>query len=311
MSLKACVIGIDGGGTKTHLLCTSLEGDVLAEVYGGSSNLCSNSYEAVRENFSELFEKMNEAIGEAVEILGVCLGTAGLIAVGAKEQLTEILTSLTKAPFIEVVGDMETALVANIEDEAGVLIISGTGAIGYGMDLNHHTYRSGGWGHIVGDEGSAYWIAMQGLRYALKGFDGRGSETALYEAFKTELGVESHQALISMIYQADFNKMKMASLSRMVAEVANQGDAVAQLVLKEAGCELAQLAISVIEKLTLNQLDVFKIVCAGSVLVNNDLVRSEFNGKIKVEYPQAQVMLIEKVAAWGAVKLAFKGVATK
>ena len=60
MSVKACVIGIDGGGTKTHLLCTSLEGDVLAEVYGGSSNLCSNSEQVVRTNLIELFEKMYE-----------------------------------------------------------------------------------------------------------------------------------------------------------------------------------------------------------------------------------------------------------
>ena len=311
MSVKACVIGIDGGGTKTHLLCTSLEGDVLAEVYGGSSNLCSNSEQVVRTNLIELFEKMYETLGEEVEVLGVCLGTAGLIAKGAKEQLTEMLTSLTKATVVEVVGDMETALIANIEDEAGVLIISGTGAIGYGMDLNHQTYRSGGWGHLVGDEGSAYWIAMQGLRYALKGYDGRGSETALYEALKKELGVESHQALISMIYQVDFNKMKMAALSRVVAQIADEGDEVARRVLKEAGDELAHLAISVIRKLNFIKLDGFKIICAGSVLVNNDLVRSEFNGKIKLEYPQAQVALIEKEAAWGAVKLAFKGATIK
>lgn len=311
MSVKACVIGIDGGGTKTHLLCTSLEGDVLAEVYGGSSNLCSNSAQMVRANLIELFERMYKTLGEEVEILGVCLGTAGLIAKGAKEQLTEMLTSLTKATVVEVVGDMETALVANIEDEAGVLIISGTGAIGCGMDLNHQTYRSGGWGHLIGDEGSAYWIAMQGLRYALKGYDGRGSETALYEAFKKELGVKSHQALISMLYQVDFNKMKMAALSRVVAQIADEGDEVARRVLKEAGDELSHLAISVIQRLKFSKLDDFKIICAGSVLVNNDLVRSEFNGKIKVEYPQAQVVLIEKEAAWGAVKLAFKGATIK
>ena len=71
------------------------------------------------------------------------------------------------------------------------------------------------------------------------------------------------------------------------------------------------MAISVIRRLKFSKLDDFKIICAGSVLVNNDLVRSEFNGKIKVEYPQAQVMLIEKEAAWGAVKLAFKGATIK
>lgn len=311
MKLKTCVIGIDGGGTKTHLLCTSLDGEVLAEVYGGSSNLCSNSYKIVYENLSGLFEKMYEALSEETEILSVCLGTAGLIAVDAKEQLTEMLKLLTRAPVIQVIGDMEPALIANVQDEAGVLIISGTGAIGYGMDLNQRTYRSGGWGHIVGDEGSAYWIAMQGIRYALRGYDGRGPKTELYEAFKSELGVTSHQAFISMLYQVDFNKLKMASLSRVVAQVAERGDEVAQIVLKEAGIELAQLAKSVIEKLKFSQLNDFKIVCAGSVLVKNNLVRSEFNGKIKEEYPQARVGLIETEAAWGAVKLALKGASTK
>lgn len=308
MSVKACVIGIDGGGTKTHLLCTSLEGDVLAEVYGGSSNLCSNSAQMVRANLIELFERMYKTLGEEVEILGVCLGTAGLIAKGAKEQLTEMLTSLTKATVVEVVGDMETALVANIEDEAGVLIISGTGAIGCGMDLNHQTYRSGGWGHLVGDEGSAYWIAMQGLRYALKGYDGRGSETALYEAFKKELGVKSHQALISMLYQVDFNKMKMAALSRVVAQIADEGDEVARLILKEAGDELAYLCASIIKKMKLDDLGDFKIICSGSVLVKNNLVRCEFSDKMKIWYPCVNIQLIDQEAAWGAVKLALKGV---
>lgn len=311
MNLKTCVIGIDGGGTKTHLLCVSLDNEVLAEAYGGSSNLCSNSYEKVYKNLNGLFEMMHEMLAEEVEIVAVCLGTAGLIAMNSKEQLTEMLKIFTKAPVIEVVGDMEPALVANIGDEAGVLIISGTGAIGYGIDLNHQTYRSGGWGHLVGDEGSAYWIAMRGIRYALKGYDGRGPKTELYEAFKSELGAMSHQAFISMIYEVDFNKQKMAALSQVVGQLADQGDKVAQIVLKEAGIELAQLAKSVIEKLKFDQLNNFKIVCAGSVLVKNRLVRSEFNGKIKEVYPQARVGLIETEAAWGAVKLALKGASIK
>lgn len=85
------MIGIDGGGTKTHLLCVDMEGAILAEVYGGSSNLCSNSEEMVRQYLEVLISDMRLSLNEEVEIISICLGTAGLIADRAHEQLTEML----------------------------------------------------------------------------------------------------------------------------------------------------------------------------------------------------------------------------
>lgn len=307
--MRQCVIGIDGGGTKTHLLCVDREGDILAEVYGGSSNLCSNSEERVRQYLEVLISDMRLALNEEVEIISICLGTAGLIAERSHERLTEILRELFGNIAIQIVGDMETALVANMDHEAGVLVISGTGAIAYGMDLNQETYRSGGWGHLVGDEGSAYWIASQGLRRALKSFDGRGQLTDLYKAFKSYLNCQNHSELVAMIYSPMFNKSKMADLARVVGEVALEGDQIAIQILQEAGIELAHLGASVIRKLTLDDLAQFKVITAGSVLLNNEFVQDSFREALLKLYPQSNIIPIQKSAAYGAVKLAIKAIA--
>ena len=306
--MKQCVIGIDGGGTKTHLLCVDMEGIVLAEVYGGSSNLCSNSEDMVRQYLEVLISDMKLSLNEEVGIVSICLGTAGLIADRANERLTEMLRELLGDIVVQIVGDMETALIANIDDEAGVLVISGTGAIAYGMDLNQKTYRSGGWGHLVGDEGSAYWIAAEGLRRALKSFDGRGKMTDLYEAFKSYLNCQNHSELVSMIYRSTFNKSQMADLARVVGEVAEDGDRIAIQILQEAGIELAHLGASVIRKLRLDDLNQFKVITAGSVLLNNEFVQDSFRETLLALYPQSKVIPIQKSAAYGATKLALDAI---
>ena len=305
------MIGIDGGGTKTHLLCVDMEGTILAEVYGGSSNLCSNSEEMVRQHLEILISDMKLLLNEEVEFISICLGTAGLIADRAYERLTEMLQELLGNIAVQIVGDMETALVANMDDEAGVLVISGTGAIAYGIDLNQKTYRSGGWGHLVGDEGSAYWIAAQGLRMALKSFDGRGKMTDLYAAFKSYLDCENHSDLVSTIYHPTFNKSQMADLARVVGEVAEGGDQTAIQILQEAGIELAHLGASVIRKLTLDDLDQFKVITAGSVLLNNEFVQDSFRKTLLGVYPQSKVIPIQKSAAHGAIKLALNAISNE
>ncbi|MGL4338796.1 MAG: BadF/BadG/BcrA/BcrD ATPase family protein [Turicibacter sp.] len=302
-----CVVGIDGGGTKTHLVCTDLNENVLCEVFGGASNLCANPLNKVKQNLTELLEKCKGAIDSEFEIVSVCLGTAGLIAKNAKEDLTQILAECTNCQTITIVGDMETAMVANLDDEAGMILISGTGAIGYGMTTRENTYRSGGWGHLVGDEGSAYWIGCEGVKAALKSYDGRAPKTMLYEMFLNKLNCETHQQFISLIYSQEFNKTEMAKLAVVVAQANDLGDAVAEYILRLAATELASLASSIVNKLGLSKLPTFKIVLAGSVFLNNDLVKKSFKGKIEDKYTQAEIVELEVDSAYGAIKIALGG----
>lgn len=305
---QKCVIGIDGGGTKTHLLCTTLDKKVLCEVFGGSSNLCSNPQEQVEENLKELIQKCIYEIKEDVEIVSVCLGTAGLSCFHAEEILTNLLRRYTKCDNISIVGDMVIPLVAEIQDKPGLIIISGTGAISYGKNslLNHH--RSSGWGHVVGDEGSAYWIAVEGVRAALRSFDGRGEKTNLYSLLLKELDCQNMTQLINKIYGKGYGKKEIAKLSQVVNQAAIEGDQVAQNILLRAAEELFDTAQSVIHTLKLDHEKEFHVVLCGSVLLKNTYVNQRFKQLMEEKYKQMIMVNAQQDPVWGSITIALRSV---
>jgi len=305
---RKCVIGIDGGGTKTHLLCTTLEKEVLCEVFGKSSNLCSNSEEQVEKNLKELIQTCMDEIQEEIEIVSICLGTAGLSYHNSQEILTNMLRQYTKCKNISIVGDMVIPMIAEIADKPGVIIISGTGAISYGRNSSNQQYRSGGWGHIVGDEGGAYWIAIEGIRAALRYFDGRGKETVLYQMLMEQLHCKTASELIDIIHGKDYGKKEIANLSQTVNEAAREGDQVAKDILLHAALELFYTTEAIIKKLELHHEKKFHVVLCGSVLLKNKYVNTRFKQLIGEKYKQSIIVESQKDPVWGSIITALRSV---
>ena len=160
------VLGIDAGGTKTVCLLADDQGQVIAESRRGGANL-----QAVGELEVEkvLHEVMEEAMGNrAIVPAAICLGIAGVDRPDDSAVVDGIMRRIGHKARVVVVNDALVALEAGAPGQAGVVVISGTGSISYGRDGRGQAARSGGWGYVLGDEGSGYWIGRAALRAVLR-----------------------------------------------------------------------------------------------------------------------------------------------
>src|SRR5260370_33581161 len=165
------VLGIDAGGTKTVCQFADDRGEILSEARRGGANL-----QAVGELDVEkvLHDVMEEAIGELdVRPSAICLGIAGVDRPDDARVVRAIMKRIGYQAKVLVVNDALGALEAGAPDQPGVVVIAGTGSIAYGRNERNQAARAGGWGYMLGDEGSGYWIGPAAVRAGLRGGDRR------------------------------------------------------------------------------------------------------------------------------------------
>ena len=167
------VIGIDAGGTKTVCQLADEHANVLAEARGPGANLQAGGELEVEK---ALHAVMAEALGHdrSIRPSAICCGMAGVDRPEDVAAVRAILTRIGEKADLLIVNDALIALEAGAPGEAGVVIVAGTGSIAYGRDTEGHAARAGGWGHVLGDEGSGYWLGRQALQAVVRASDGRG-----------------------------------------------------------------------------------------------------------------------------------------
>jgi len=154
------VLGIDAGGTKTVCLLADEGGTIVAEARGGGANLQAAGELEVEK---VLHRVMEEALGDrAVVPAAICLGIAGVDRPDDSAVVSAIMRRIGYKARIVVVNDALVALEAGAPGQPGIVVISGTGSISYGRNANGEAARAGGWGYVLGDEGSGYWIGRAG-----------------------------------------------------------------------------------------------------------------------------------------------------
>ena len=160
------VLGIDAGGTKTVCQLADATGDVLAEARRGGANLQAAGELEVEK---VLHEVMEEAIGDHnVTPAAICLGIAGVDRPDDARVVRGIMKRIGYKARVLVVNDALVALEAGAPAAPGVVLIAGTGSIAYGRNEHNQSARAGGWGYMLGDEGSGYWIGRAALRAVLR-----------------------------------------------------------------------------------------------------------------------------------------------
>src|SRR5256714_11915412 len=236
------VLGIDAGGTKTVCLLADERGTMLSEGRGPGANLHVAGELAVEK---VLHEVMEEAIGErSVEPAAICLGIAGVDREDEERTVRAIMRRIGHKSRVLVVNDALIALVAGAGDAPGIVIIAGTGSIVYGRNGGGEAARAGGWGHIIGDEGSGYWIGREALAAVMRAADGRGPATGLSAEVRSHFGVSDESRLPRIVYDRELPRMSVAALGPIVQRAAEQGDAVATRILERAAEGLVQGAVS-------------------------------------------------------------------
>ncbi len=297
------VLGIDAGGTKTVCYLADGEGTVVAEARRGGANL-----QAVGELEVEkvLHAVMEEAIGDRdIVPAAICLGMAGVDRPDDSVIARGIMRRIGYKSRVLVVNDALVALEAGAPGEPGIVVISGTGSISYGRNAAGEAARSGGWGYVLGDEGSGYWIGRAALRAVLREADRRGPKTALSGLLLAHFGIAEAQGLIREVYHTNLKPAAIGALAKCVQDAFSRGDSVAIGILRGAADELEGSAISVARRLGLVG-QPFPFVLAGGIFKAVPWLEQELSRRLPVTSPKSLVRSLAREPAAGAVALALE-----
>ncbi len=300
------IFGIDGGGTAVRLRVESVRGELLYQAESTSVNPRSVGWDGARGIFEKLFSLMFKDTGLSAEACAA--GFAGIAGIDRPEDAPMMIAILRDAgefgidTVIEVKNDSIPALAGAFGELKGILLIAGTGSIALGSDGSGRIVRSGGWGHILGDEGSAYWVGLRALNAAVRFHDRRGPQTDLLGRALAYFGEKEPFSLISAVYEP-FDKAKIAAFARIAAEERERGDEVAVAIFKSAAEELASLAISVAIRLGQAQQG-GTIAFAGGFISNNELLWRDTEARILSSLPRHAIFEPRADAVTGACLLA-------
>jgi N-acetylglucosamine kinase-like BadF-type ATPase len=295
------VLGIDAGGTKTVCMLADDRGRVIAEARGAGANLHAAGELAVEK---VLHEVMEAAIGDRpIAPAAICLGIAGVDRDDEAQTVRAIMRRIGYKSRIVVVNDALIALVSGAQDDPAIVIIAGTGSIVYGRNAAGEAARAGGWGHMIGDEGSGYWIGREALAAVMRGSDGRGPATALTAEILAYFNVADVSRLPAIVYDREMPRMSVAALGPIVQRVVADGDAVATRILERAADELVLGARSVTARLEMRGHS-FTFHLAGGVFRVVPWLAEELPRRLVEVAPRSQTRVLGEEPAMGAVWLA-------
>ena len=299
MSQRELLIAVDGGGTRTHCAAFDRSGTLLAEAVSGPSNHLVARRDVVRRSLEEAIREVLQGCGaKTADVRLVSAGLAGVDYDGAgREDAAGILREAGFGEF-SIHGDMVIAHLGALGGGPGAMALAGTGAVYLGRAEKSAWTKAGGWGYLIGDEGSAYWIGRMALTAASRARDGRGPATRLVDAIRGSLRVEKFEDVIGLLYGREGMVREIAGLSRLVDEAAEGGDPAASAILCDAGRELAAGISAVIGRGGLS--GTCRVSYQGAVLRDSRTVREAFCEAVLAEWPSVQVTAPAHAPLFGA-----------
>jgi len=311
------VFGIDGGGTSSRIRAESLSGLLLYQGAGGGTNLNASDARSVSEILGRLVSGAISSGLDPARCHAGFIGSAGVDLEKDRETMAATLAAafhaavLTDNPYagqgsttprFGAGNDAEPALAGALGDLEGFLLIAGTGSIAYGRTRSGERVRTGGWGHFLGDEGSAFWIAFEAIKHGIRSIEGREAPSILLESALQHFGLPDAKALIPFTYR-NFNKATIASFAPLVAEAAVAGDGVALAIMDQAAAELAALAISAYDMLA-SKVNNARLALYGGLLEHNLWLSTQVAARITTARPALTIIAPMGDAQSGACRLA-------
>lgn len=296
------VLGIDGGGSKT-IAAVSDGISVLATHTAGGCNPNAVGAEQARSALAEAVQSVLSCAGvNPSEVGSMCAGVAGAASSEVAARITGMLAELLPYAAIQVVGDTVIALEAAFAGGPGVVCISGTGSVAYGRNARGELARAGGWGRMISDEGSGYWIGRCAVAQCLRAMD-MGRDSSLIPAVMEHWGLVKRDELVGHCHGKQLPNF--SELFPVVLTAAERGDAMACELLASAGTELARVVQIVLRRLWVERESV-QVAVAGSVFANSSRVRNVFANLIRSDRPEVEVQLSSRPPFEGALHLAWQ-----
>lgn len=248
------VLGVDGGGTHTTALLATHAGEVIGRGTASGSNPRAVGFEAataaIQSATAAAFAAAN--LPANTSLAAACLGIAGVGRLAHKAQMYAWAEAVHLAQHCLVVTDVEPLLAAGTPAGWGVALISGTGSSCFARSPEGEMLQVGGWGYLLGDEGSGYDIAMRALRLATQTADGRAHARALLDAILAEWHLREPAQLIEHVYEGALGRPQIAALTRPILALVDAGDAYALQLINDAAADLARMADTAARRLNLS-----------------------------------------------------------
>jgi glucosamine kinase len=264
-------MGIDGGGSNVRVAITTSAMAICAQSHGPAVNPSSvGRAQSAASIQAAMHEALTAASMNPDQIAAVAIGVAGAPAAFAESWLRETVAAVIPHTLIVPSSDNEIALVGANGERFGVLLLAGTGSVAHGINATGEWVQVGGWGYLLGDEGSGFRLGIEAIKAVMQAFDGRGKPTCLTSKILAELQLASEWELIAWLYQPNETIIRrVAQLAPLILEIAATGDEVARTIIEINAQAMAEMGYAVIRRLAL---ETPKIAFAGSILAHDNLL---------------------------------------
>ncbi|MGE5577875.1 MAG: N-acetylglucosamine kinase [Syntrophothermus sp.] len=326
MSMKRYFIGVDGGGSKTLCLVASEDGTILGRGKGGPLNPVFVSREEAK--FS-LRQAVAQALKQAAGKDNRNTTASNRLAFAPDHQPLKVETIYIGAPAVDeqfsrealegvccferLVSEGDDALNAftgALVAPPGVVVLAGTGSFAMGIDAGGNRMVVGGWGTLLGDEGSGYEIGLNALKAVARASEGREEPTMLTQKLRQHLHFGAESELRHIVYRTGLSRHMIAELAVLVSEAASEGDAVAARIISSAGKELGLLAVAVLQRLALpsdfHPNDSCRVALTGGVRKAGRLLLDHFTATVAKAAPGCEIVEPRYEPVVGSLLLALR-----
>jgi N-acetylglucosamine kinase-like BadF-type ATPase len=271
-AVDGTVIGLDIGGTKTRGVRFE-NGSPVRDESAGSSNVQNVTREVAAANLAELLGKIGG--GHVDEVYA---GAGGIDTDEDARALADLIAPHAPGARITVVHDSRLLLAAG-GASTGVAVIAGTGSAAWGKNDAGEEARAGGWGYLLGDEGSGYWLGREAVRHSLRRMNQGLEPDQLSRALLDSVGVEEPGKLIALFHSPDTGRRYWAQQARLVVEAADAGDSTSRALVEQAGRDLADLAEQAVRQLGLNG----PVILGSGLGMNVPRLQEAFKAKLAAD----------------------------
>lgn len=293
-------LGIDGGGTKTVAIICDENGKLVSRYVGKSINYNSVGTDTARANLKETVDGVLE--GKDITLSSAFIGMPALSSRADDSFTKELCGGIIDCPKIAMDSDVYIGLEAMKIDGAAAMVVSGTGSMAVGRLENGNVIFKGGWGYILGDEGSGYALALDAVKAAICGAEGSAEKTALTQRVLEHFDVDNVYGLIDIFYDPPISNSEVAKLAPALFECAKDGDRVANAIIDRHAQLLADTVCALLAELPCGT----PLGMWGGILVNCAMFREKFVSLVNSKFPSTKAEIIKYPPEYGAVFAAIK-----
>jgi N-acetylglucosamine kinase-like BadF-type ATPase len=299
-------LGIDGGGSKTAFLLVDDSGRVLASHTEGSAYYLETGWEGMHSMLARGIQATLQQAALPPSKLDFAF--LGLPAYGEDSRLLSALDAAA-SPTLQATryrcgNDAVCGWAGALACQDGINLVAGTGSIAYG-EFNGRTARAGGWGELFSDEGSAYWIAREGLNLFSRMSDGRMARGALYDIVRGHFGLQVDLDLCAAIYDQS-QRSHLAALSPLIAQAATAGDVQAADLFLRAADQLLQIIDAVHRQLAIPAQTTVPVSYSGGMFQQRDLLLARLQSALALRADRYRIVAPRLPPAAGAALYAAK-----